>query len=92
MACSVLLHGQAFSYALGGRAAHSQWEGSLWLRSTPAGERFINPPPPESKKKGEVKRGDVDAPWWSWRESNPRPSLPLSSQKAKGATGFKTSE
>lgn len=27
-------------------------------------------------------------PTWSWRESNPRPSLPLSSQKARGQTNF----
>lgn len=43
------------------------------------------PIPLESKEKRGLPGGDVDAPWWSWRESNPRPRFRCRAKRQKGA-------
>ena len=58
MACFVWQHGQAISYALGGRAAVARVlkgftrEGCRRLRSTQAGLTVLNPFPSKARKRG----------------------------------------
>lgn len=97
MACSVLLHGQAFSYALVGRAAVARVLKGIHAGRLPTaslhtgGADGPQPIPLESKEKRGCLAVTLTRPV-VLAGIEPAPPLPLSSQKARGQTGFKTSE